>query len=140
MKTLSMLLCGSALMLVLQAHSCNKHKPDHPSACGDIACTMMFAMVTVEIKDNAGKPVLLDEYYTIREKNGEKITSQSHNPESGTYVVLDDGFISTLTNKRENFRFIGKKNGAEVVNEAYDISGDCCHVNKESGKSAITIP
>jgi len=139
MKKLSIFLCVTVSAFLLQAHSCHKDS-EYPSTCGDIACTMIFAMVSVEVKDNNGHALVLDEYYTIREKDGEKIVTQSSIPTDGTYVVLDDNFISTLTNKTELFRFIGKKNGVEVVNEVYEIQGDCCHVSKKSGSAVITVP
>ncbi len=135
------LIAVSALIVALltQATSCKDPK-NAPGECGDIACTMMFAMVTVEVKDQQGNKVVLDEYYTTREKTGDKLTPQSNMPDSGTYTIVDDGFVSILKNKSEQFRFIGKKNGAEVVNEPYVISADCCHVNKVSGKGTIIIP
>ncbi len=138
MKRLSFIVLAITIGLVTQSTSCRDPK-DAPVECGDIACTMMFAMITVEVKDNNGNAVVLDEHYTIRESNGAKITPDSQMPNSGTYTVLDDSFVSTLKNRQEKFRFIGKKNGVEVINEPYTISADCCHVNKESGKSEITL-
>ena len=138
MKKLSFIALVITIGLFTQSTSCRDPK-NAPGECGDIACTMMFAMITVEVKDINGNPVILDEYYTTRESNGDKITTQSQMPDSGTYTVLDDNFVSTLKNRSEKFRFIGKKNGAEVINESYTISADCCHVNKDSGKGEITL-
>lgn len=138
MKRLSFILLAVTIGLLTQSTSCRPLKTA-PHECGDIACTMMFAMITVEVKDNSGNPVILDEYHTVRESSGQHIMSQSHVPDSGTYTILDDNYVSTLKNKQEKFRFIGKKNGVEVINEPYTISADCCHVNKDSGKSEITI-
>lgn len=139
MKRILFTISAVVIAMLTQATSCREPK-NAPGECENVACTMMFAMVTVEVKDQQGNKVVLDEYHTIREKTGDQITSQSHVPDSGTYTILDDGFVSTLKNKSEQFRFIGKKNGVEVVNEQYVISADCCHVNKQSGKSAVTIP
>lgn len=138
MKRILITVAALVVALLMQSSGCKDPVP--PSECGDIACTMMFAMVTVEVKDQQANKVILDEYYTIREKTGDKITSQSNTPDSGTYTILDDSYVTTLKNKSEQFHFIGKKNGAEVINETYVISADCCHVNKVSGKSTITIP
>jgi hypothetical protein len=126
--------------MLMQASSCKQDPKTVPTECGDIACTMMFGMITVEVKDQQGNKVILDEYYTVREKTGDKIIGQSHIPDSGTYTILDDNYTSALRNKTEIFQFIGKKNGTEVINEKYEISADCCHINKVSGKSSITIP
>ncbi len=138
MKRLSFILLAITIGLFTQSTSCKDPK-DAPGECGDIACTMMFSMVTVQVKDNAGNPVILDEHHTVRESNGQHIMTEAHVPDSGTYTILDDNYVSTLKNKQEKFRFIGKKNGVEVINEPYTISADCCHVNKDSGKSEITI-
>jgi hypothetical protein len=139
MKKLSLILSVAIAAILLQAHSCHKHDRDYPSVCGEVACTMEFAMVTVDVRDTLGRPVVLDDAYTIRLYNDEKIVSQSSIPDSGTYTVLDDNFISALMNRTEGFRFIGKKNGVELVNEEYQITGDCCHVHKDSGKSNVVV-
>jgi hypothetical protein len=137
MKKLSILLTVGVAALFLQAHSCNHH--GHNECTGDIICTEIFAMVTVNVKDTNGAPVVLDEHYTIREKTGERISLADNGLQDGTYVVVDDNFIGTLKKSYEGFRFVGKKNGVEVVNETYEVEGDCCHVNKRSGKETVVI-
>ena len=132
-----MLLSVAITALFLQAHSCNHH--GHSECARDIICTEIFASVMVTVKDTNGNPVVLDEYYTIREKTGEKISRPGSIPENGMYVVVDDNFIGELKKSYEGFRFIGKKNGVEVVNEIYEVQGDCCHVNKRSGKETVII-
>lgn len=139
MKKLSVFFAIATTAILLQAHSCNHHD-DYPSVCGtDRICTEIFKAVTVKVTDTAGAPIELDDYYTIREKTGERITGPGSIVENGYYVVVDDNFIATLMNKTEGFRFIGKKNGVEVVNEIYQITGDCCHVNKDNGKDTVII-
>ena len=96
-------------------------------------------MVTVQVKDTNGNPVALDEYYTIRETTGEKLPKYSNGLQDGTYSVVDDNFIGTLKKGYEGLRFVGKKNGVEVVNEIYEVEGDCCHVNKRSGKETVIV-
>lgn len=119
--------------------SCGKDHSHHAKKeCEDVMCTMMFAMVTVEVKDNAGANVSLDESYTIRTTTGEKILhDNSVNP--GFYTVLDDGYQKQLQNKSEKFQFIGMKGGVKVVDETYTISADCCHVNRDAGNTVITV-
>lgn len=138
MKKLSFIILVTTLGFLTQSMSCRDPK-NAPGECGDIACTMMFAMVTVDVKDTSGNPVILDEHFTIRESNGQQIFNESQMPNAGTYTVLDDSYATTLRNRQETFRFIGKKNGVEVINEPYTISADCCHVNKESGKGQIIL-
>lgn len=137
MKRIAIIAAAIALGLLTQSTSCRK---TGTTECGDIACTMMFAMITVEVKDNMGRPVKLDEYYTLRDKTGEKLVMQALAADSGQYTVIDDSYINTLKNKSEQFRFVGKKNGVEVINEPYEVEGDCCHVSRKSGKTSITLP
>lgn len=94
-------------------------------------------MVQVKTSDNVS--VQLDEVYTIRTKNGEKITL-SQSMAEGRYHVLDDSYQKRIANTTEAFRFVGKKSGQTIVDEPYLISADCCHVKKESGKDVITVP
>lgn len=102
-------------------------------------CTLMFTTITLQIKDEAGRPVKLDDAYTVRVETGEKIRSTSQGMGEGYYVVLDDSYQKKLAKTTANFKFIGIKNGKEVVNEPFTISADCCHVAKQSGKEEIII-
>jgi hypothetical protein len=140
MKKASLILSVLIAAFLLQAHSCHKDKRDYPSVCGNPVCTEIFKAVMVTVKDSNGDPVKLDESYTIRLYNDEIISGPGGNPDQGTYVVVDDNFISSLMNKTEGFRFIGKKNGVTVVDEVYQVTGDCCHVNKDTGKDEVIIP
>ena len=139
MKKITLILSVVIAAFLLQAHSC--HKDDYSHVCGaDVVCTEIFKAVMIQVKDNAGNPVKLDDYYTIRLKNDERISGPGSTPENGMYVVVDDNFISTLMDKTEGFKFVGVKNGVEVVSEVYQVRGDCCHVNKDTGKDEVVIP
>lgn len=139
MKKITLFLSVIITAFLLQAHSC--HKDDYSHVCGgDIVCTEIFKSVMVEVKDANGNPVTLDDYYTIRLKNDERVSGPGSTPENGHYIVVDDNIISTLMDKTEGFKFVGIKNGIEVLNEIYQVTGDCCHVNKDSGKDEVVIP
>lgn len=140
MKKITIIFSAVLLGLLTQSMSCETDRTPPTECGGDIACTMMFAMVNVEVKDQGGNKVILDEHYTLREKDGQKLNVQAIGIDSNVHTVLDDNFITTLKNKTELFRFIGKKNGVEIVNEQYEISGDCCHINKVTGKETIIVP
>lgn len=140
MKKVTLILSVVVTAFLLQAHSCHKHDRSYSSVCGNPVCTEVFKAVMVTVKDTNGNPVELDEVYTIRLYNDERISGPGGNPENGTYVVIDDNFIATLMDRTEGFRFIGKKNGVELVNEVYQVTGDCCHVNKDTGKDEVIIP
>jgi len=120
--------------LFLTSSSCNK-----AAQCKDAICTMMFTSVGAEVRTADGKPVILDEVYTIRQSNGEKITIDQHK-ETGRYQILDDSYVKRLLNDKDNFKLTGIKGGKKIVEETYTISADCCHVKKDAGKDVITVP
>jgi hypothetical protein len=122
---------------LLMSSSCSKtHNPE--GDCAGVACTAMFAMVSVQVTDANGQPVALDDAYTVASKTGEKIKVEQPIG-AGQYVVIDDSYRQKLMNRTDDFRFIGMKNGVIVVDQAYRISADCCHVSKVSGPEAVTI-
>jgi hypothetical protein len=119
---------------VLLASSC---KRTSGGTCGkDVACTMMFAMVTAEVNDPTMTAIPL-EVYTLRKSTGEKITHDQTTAQSGRYIVLDDGYQKKLQQATDTFVFVGTRSGAKVFEEQYVISADCCHINKVSGKDVI---
>jgi hypothetical protein len=140
MKKITFILSVVVTAFLLQAHSCHKDHDTYPSVCGNPVCTEIFKAVMVQVKDTAGKPIQLDDYYTTRLSTDERVSGPGSHPENGMYIVVDDNFISTLMDKTEGFRFVGIKNGVEVVNETYQVRGDCCHVNKETGEETVIIP
>lgn len=126
-----------ALSPVFLGSSCN-HKEAGSKGCPpDVVCTMMYAMITVAITDEAGKPVVLDEYYTLRPSVGDTLRP----PQSmeGTYVVLDDSYQKKLQQQQDEFFFVGYKDGRQVVNEPYTLGADCCHVKKLKGRDQIPL-
>lgn len=134
-RLLNILLVVGGLALS-SASSCNKNN-SKKSDCEDVACTMMFAMINLNVTDSAGQPVKLDEAYTIREATTEVL--KYDRAYDGAYPVLDDGYLSKLKNDRAKFVFTGKLNGAEVVKETFEISADCCHINKVSGPAEVVV-
>jgi hypothetical protein len=101
----------------------------------NVACTMIFAMVTTQVIDGNGDAVRLDDYYTLRTSTGEKIKSQE--TMEGYYTILDDSYLNKLKQSSDKFQFVGMKNGKQVVNETYTITADCCHVQKKEGRPTI---
>lgn len=131
-----MLIAGLHL---LTAAACQAPKRTEKTiSCEGVACTMMLAMVTVQVTDAAGQPITLDEAYTTVAQSSQRVPTQQ-SMGGGRYVVLDDGYRKDLANRKDEFRFIGMRNGAKVVDETYTISADCCHVKKESGKDVVVV-
>lgn len=101
-------------------------------------CTEMFKMVTIRIHDASGNPVKLDDYYTLHVASGEK-AKITQGMDNGYYVVVDDSRRKDLQDRKAELKFIGTKDGKEVVNEAYTVTADCCHIEKISGKTEIVL-
>lgn len=99
----------------------------------DVACTSLFASVTIEVNGAA-----LDNYYTIRNSTGDTIRF-SDSVFQNLYTVLNDNYQKILENKQETFKFIGIKSGVKVVDENFIISADKCHISKVSGVNSVTI-
>lgn len=122
------------LALPLIAMQC-KDKND----CSGAVCTQIFAAVNVTVTDKNGNNVDLQDYYTINMATGDTLRHNNSSWPEGAYTVLDDSYVSSMYNKRLQFRFIGVKDNAIVADELYTISADCCHINKEAGKDTLVI-
>ncbi len=99
-------------------------------------CTMEFRSVSITVNG----PVL-DHYHTVRVSNGD-IIAINEDPLSdfnNTYTVLNDNYLNLIINSTEVFVFKGFINNELVVNEAFTISGDRCHINYVSGNTIINL-
>jgi hypothetical protein len=103
-----------------------------------IICTEEFRMIMLKIESPVKTPVTLDSFYTLRVSNGERIRPQQ-GMQPGYYVVLDDSYQPRLKGKEEDFRFSGWRGGQQVVNQAYRIAADNCHISKRSGADSVTV-
>ena len=102
----------------------------------DVPCTMEFRTIGITVTGDS-----LTDYYTIRLSTADTLRFIYGNPfiENHWYPVLDDNYQSKIANSQENFRFIGKINDTVVVNEAFIIKADACHIDKVSGKIEINL-
>lgn len=103
---------------------------------GGKICTEEFRMISVTVIGAE-----LDEYYTLRNKNGDTIRLEYFQKFGNTisYPVLDDSFQSSIANKNEEFTFVGIIDDKEVINEPYVIGADECHIDKVSGTNEINL-
>lgn len=132
MKSLIYSLAFVMVAQLLLSSSCERGK-----CPPNVTCTEVFSMVTVQVIDPTGAAVQLDEVYTLRLSNNEKIRVEQ--PTEGGYVVLDDNYLKHLQNDKDDFRFIGMKDGKKVLDELFVIGADCCHVQKIKGKEIISL-
>ena len=107
------------------------------TACDDdeTVCTMDFRTVVISVSGQS-----LDDVYTIREDNEEKLTFDQSNALGGdTYVVIDDSYVDEMKGETLDFLFVGEINGSVVVEEEFTIRADECHVEYVSGNTDVQI-
>jgi hypothetical protein len=118
----SFTLIFTLLFVVLISFQCKKES----------VCTMEFRTVSIQVVGEQ-----LDDFFTIRNINGDTLRYELIAIDQGAYPVLDDNAMFFLKNKTENFTFIGILEGQKVVEENFIIKADDCHIEKMSG--AVTV-
>lgn len=126
-------LLSLAILFLFSYASCQKE------ACEGAICTEMFAMITVKIKDNSGNYIKPDKVTLQFESTNAtvEVSQMALDPE---VVVIDDGSVTLLKNRKDNFIFTAYKNNQVICTEKFILGADCCHVYKESGKDVIYLP
>jgi hypothetical protein len=123
-KLLNFLLILAIIMFV----SCKSESQNNT-----VACTMEFRTVTINVQGDT-----LNHFYTIRVTSGDTIRLNSGNTfGANTYPVLDDSYQSNIANRTEQFRFVGLKNNAVLVDELFTIKADQCHISYVSGNQTV---
>lgn len=117
--------------------SCDKKADSND--CKNAICTEEYRSVTVNVLDNSGNKVVLQNAYLINLQNADTTIITTAQSFDSTYVVFSDNEVKNMQNKTYNYKFIGTLNGMQVFDEPYTFSADCCHINKVSGKGTITI-
>lgn len=129
MKAISILF----ILLFTLSTACKKEQ-------SSVVCTASFAYITVNISDQNGNAVILDNCYTIRTSNNDTAQKMENIfPQQGVYTIISDNYQQKLKGRTEDFKFIGIIHDTIVVNESYRISADECHIKKEGGKSNVII-
>lgn len=125
MKTVSFFIIIFVSILIII--SCIKHKEE--------ICTEEYRYISIDVKGG-----ILDNYYTIRNYNGDTIRYEKDNFNgNNTYIILGDNYQNNIKNKEEIFIFKGYINDSLVVNVQYIIKADECHINYVSGKKEINL-
>ena len=120
-------LLSSSFFLVF----CNKST----SSSSTVVCTTEFRTVTINVQGDT-----LDHFYTIRVTSGDTIHLNSGNIlGANTYPVLDDSYKSNIVNRTEQFRFVGVKNNAVLVDELFTIKADQCHISYVNGNQTVIL-
>ncbi len=102
-------------------------------------CTMEFRVLHLNVVDNDGTPVELDEYYTEFEDFRYTTERNEFQKKEGFYPVSDDGSMNKLSFTGEFGKFVGLKNGEKVVEQTLKIGKDCCHVLLMEGDKKLVV-
>ncbi len=116
---------------------CNKSTEECPQ---DQMCTEEFRFITLEAKDTAQAPYLLDSVHTVVVESGAVVHPMDQMMDPGIYIVLSDNEKNLTSLAGDTFLFNGFKGGVLKVNEQFVIRHDCCHINLVSGNTSVTIP
>ena len=127
-----------AFLLVLAAViGCNKSTEECPQ---DQMCTEEFRFITLEARDTAQAPSLLDSVHTVVSATGAVVHPMEQMMDPGIYIVLSDNEKNLSSLDGDTFLFHGFKGGELKVTEQFVIRHDCCHINLVSGSTSVTIP
>lgn len=125
--------------------ACNDKNDTELQDCSMTACTLNFVIITVSVKDTSDNVVVLDSYEIIDEVTGEDISVDFNNEEyqyfkeQGIYPVLSDAYRTRYQNSTATLTFKGYVANEEVINEAYEVGADCCHISLISGNTEIVL-
>lgn len=116
-------------------------RPPSDGDCASAICTEYYAEIGLEVVDASGAHVTLDAFHT-EDMNGNLLSPNLYyyNDITEHYIVFTDSWLAGHQNTTTQVRFVGFKNGQQVVSELFDVQTDCCHIQKTSGKSKVAIP
>jgi hypothetical protein len=107
------------------------------SCTKDPVCTEEMKFVFVHVKDQAGKPVVLDDHYTIELSSGEEIR---YGVETwGPYILLSGYHMDKTTKDGSKFEFVGVLDEKEVIRREFTIGNDGCDFKLKAGDPVIIL-
>jgi hypothetical protein len=103
-----------------------------------VACTALFAYITVAARDSGGSPVTgLTITDTVRRTGLAFTIQQSLSPAPGTYVVFDDNSLARIRSGGDSVRVAGTNGTMGFVADFLFDAPDGCHVRKVSGPDTV---
>ncbi|WP_296620687.1 hypothetical protein [Marivirga sp.] len=139
MKNLLFIFCFISMAATCQDKN-SKTKDQKENPCPpDVICTMEFKIIDLEIKNNEGEAIVLDEFYS--EIDGEKveIPDDVYQLKDGVYPVATDGQMKDLSFDGNEVIFFGLMDGKKVVEHKMTIGKDCCHIQLVEGEQKVII-
>ncbi len=114
---------------------CNTDQECDPN----MACTMEYRTITIEVRDSTNAPYPLDSTFTVKASTGEEIRPEDISIDSAYHAVLTDSQMELTTRAGESFTFKGYRNGVLKVSEPFLIRHDCCHIELVAGNTSVIV-
>jgi methionine synthase II (cobalamin-independent) len=103
-------------------------------------CTEEFRTISLEITNQDGDAVVLDDFYTFLDSRKKfEYTLNDFHTENGIYPVLTDAEMDEVERQGTTLIFVGEKAGKNIVEHQMVIGHDCCHVILIEGDDKIVI-
>lgn len=129
-----------SVLLVIALFSCEDDMMNADDCnLSDLNCTEKFRIITVEITNEKGEAVILDEYYTFIDSRNKIDTLQHEGLGDGIYPVATDSQREEFEGEAKSVIFVGVKNGKNLVEHEMVLKSDCCHIELIGGETKITI-
>ena len=140
MKKLSVILLLLGLVVIAGCHNDKEEE--------SVVCTCELRQINIRAVYTDGTPVVLDKFETINLETGQKMEfggdthyiMDAYYKDSGQYPVMNDDYRKELENKPLKIKFLGYKNEQVVIEEAFIVSADECHVYMVDGNDSVIFP
>lgn len=133
------------LLIVLLLSNCKVSNVEDQPDCTNIACTMEYRTITVNVKDKDGGAVALDRFTVVVLPEETDITPDLTDNEmglmrkNGVYPLFSDRYSNTYQNKQIEINFKGYIDGKQVLDANYRVGADCCHVFMLDGETNLIV-
>lgn len=113
--------------------------------CEKVACTEQFVTISIQVQDDDGVKIPLDEFKVTDKDTGADLSGNYSMEEleifrqNGSYPIYNDNFVNEHRNENRSIVFRGFIKGEMVVEGIYVVHADCCHVSLFSGDEVLII-
>jgi len=130
-------------LLIMLSTACN-------STTDETVCLAIFISIGIEVTDQSGNPVALDELTVAKSGNGTVIdiceteptfceeSDLPGNSEMGQYIIFHDGLRNEISGRSLDITVSGKKGAAEFQ-RPYVIGDNGCNVELLSGDTQVIL-
>jgi len=128
------------LLFSVSFFSCEEENLNSDGCEDNLVCTEQFTTISLEITNQQGEPIVLDDFYTFYDSR-KKFEYQLNNIQQGLgiYPVLTDSEMDEIQKEGTTLIFVGEKDGRNIVEHQMVIGHDCCHVILIEGDDKIVI-